>query len=218
VWILAAQQTAGKGRLQRTWISPPGNVHASLLWPLESADTSATQLAFVAGCAVHDTVHALVGNRGRGILLKWPNDCLVGGAKVAGLLCEVVGDSAVIGCGINVAFAPQGLPYPATSLSAEGAPESAAAVFDVLAASMARRLSQWKSSEGFAAISRCWAQRAIGVGERVQVATGKVVMEGVFEGLGPSGEALLRNKDGLTKVWAGDFIIPSLQELRRGIA
>lgn len=214
-WFVCGEQTAGKGRLGRDWISPKGNVYCSLLLPWSATPALLPQVSFVAACAVHDTVMKFAGNRGKQVLLKWPNDCLLDGAKVAGVLCEGLGDAAVIGCGINVASAPQGLSYPATCLAAAGARCDADEVFGVLARALARRLERWDNGAGFPQISKDWQAHAIGIGEPVEVDTGNGTLEGVFEGIGPSGEALLRKRKQTVSVWSGDFNIPALRDLRK---
>ena len=215
LWIVADVQTAGKGRFNRVWQSEPGNLYCTLVWPTAAPAAKLPQIGFVAACAVYDAVHKVLGETGRDVLLKWPNDCLIGGSKVSGILCEGQPHVAIIGCGINVRNAPKGLPYPATCLADHGARAPAADVFEVYASSLLARLAQWNDGAGFPDIARFWTSHAIGVGEFVEVTAPNETLHGVFEGIGAGGEALLRVKKELKPVWAGDFAISSLDDLRK---
>jgi BirA family biotin operon repressor/biotin-[acetyl-CoA-carboxylase] ligase len=133
IWFAALQQTEGKGRRGRQWETPHGNLAASLLIVPVCDPAVAATLGFVAGIALNEALHTAVpaamlrtgidGADGAGsrIALKWPNDVLADGAKLAGILLESIKQAdgrqaVVIGFGINVVAAPEGLPYPATSL------------------------------------------------------------------------------------------------------
>ncbi len=123
LWLVADEQTAGRGRMGRTWVSQPGNLHATFLFSIAAGPEVAAQVSFVAALAVHDMVTALLPSlRPR---IKWPNDVLIGGAKFCGVLPEIVGTSPTriaIGCGVNVAHAPKDTPYPVTNLNAPRSP------------------------------------------------------------------------------------------------
>ena len=107
LWLVAERQTAGRGRQGRTWESPPGNLYASTLVRLRRDDPSAPGLALVAAVALHEVVAAvLTGGRRGGLLLKWPNDLLLDGAKLAGILLERADDAVVIGVGVNAQHHP----------------------------------------------------------------------------------------------------------------
>src|SRR5690606_30313970 len=173
VWFAALQQTEGRGRRGRNWESPHGNLAASLLIVPDAPSTGLASLGFVAGVALNSALARLMagaairsgidradGDSGASrarIALKWPNDLLADGAKLAGILLEAQkrpdGRTAiVIGIGVNVVAAPQGLPYPATSLAALGARFDAAAVFEALAESWVECYQTWNDGEGTAAI------------------------------------------------------------------
>ncbi len=111
--VTAREQTAGRGRVGRAWASPPGNLYLSVLLRLDLPVARIAELSFVAALAVAETVDAFVAGRAS---LKWPNDVLIDGAKVAGILIEQADGVAVIGIGVNVAHCPSGLAYPVTSL------------------------------------------------------------------------------------------------------
>src|SRR5437763_9935908 len=121
LWITARRQTAGHGRRGRSWISAPGNLHATLLLTEVGATECWPQLSFVAALAGHDAIANVATALAPGLSIKWPNDLLLHGAKVAGVLIEGESCGAVaLGIGINCATHPAGTDYPATDLSAAG--------------------------------------------------------------------------------------------------
>ena len=118
LWIWADEQTGGRGRMGRSWVSEPGNLYATFLFAIATEQQAATQLSFVAALAVHDM--AAVLRPEWDVRIKWPNDVLVEGAKFCGILAEVVGTAPTtiaIGCGVNVDHAPQGTAYKVTCLN-----------------------------------------------------------------------------------------------------
>jgi BirA family transcriptional regulator, biotin operon repressor / biotin---[acetyl-CoA-carboxylase] ligase len=115
LWIISDEQTAGRGRENRNWVSRPGNLYASLLLPLAVPPAAVPQLSLIAAVAMHETIAHFC--EGANVTLKWPNDCLVNGAKIAGILIESLSASpqaVCIGMGINVAHAPDAAIYPTT--------------------------------------------------------------------------------------------------------
>lgn len=214
LWLLADEQTLGRGRLGRSWVSEPGNLYATFLFSIAAGPQAAAQVSFVAALAVHDMVMRLRPELGPRI--KWPNDVLIGGAKFCGVLPEVVGESPTriaIGCGVNLAHAPQGTPYPVTALGGDLAPATALKELD---ASLTRRLAQWDEGRGFAAIRDDWAARALGLGGAVTAASGTRQVSGTFTGLAPDGALLLAGADGtLTSIHAGEVSFAELEALRR---
>lgn len=211
--IRADVQTAGRGRLGRNWQSDDGNLFTTLLMPVAADVATVPQLSFVVGLAVHDTVTALAPRATVG--LKWPNDCLVGGAKIAGILCEVVLQSPLmvaLGCGINVGHAPEGLPYAATFLRAHAPHVTLDGVFTTYAAQLQHWLSVWQWGLGFAAIAAGWRERAIGLGEQVQVTVAGRALAGTLAGLAEDGALLLRDRAGQNHhIHAGDVLITPAQ-------
>jgi BirA family biotin operon repressor/biotin-[acetyl-CoA-carboxylase] ligase len=207
LWLVAEAQTAGRGRLGRQWVSEPGNLYATLLLPLAGVPASAAQIGFVAALAVHDVVAAALGPGS--VRIKWPNDVLVGGAKIAGILAEVLGLvplTVALGCGVNVAHHPAGLNYRVTSLRAEGSGLDAPGVFHLLDRHLGRRLRQWQGSDGFASIRADWLNCAVGLGQRVTVAAPAGDWPGLFRGLAADGAALVQGPDGReVVVHAGDI-------------
>ena len=198
-WLRADRQTAGRGRQQRRWESPTGNLAASCLIRLQPGEERAAELGFVAALALHDSVSRHVDPAR--LRLKWPNDVLVDGAKLSGILLERVGDEVILGIGVNLAHAPA-LPDRETAcLNAAATPAEFCAL---LAANFAMRRVQWRM-EGFAATRDQWLQRAHPAGTMLRVTMGKTEHRGSFNGLAEDGALLLRLHDGtMLRVLAGD--------------
>jgi BirA family biotin operon repressor/biotin-[acetyl-CoA-carboxylase] ligase len=145
--LVAGAQTAGRGRLGRTWTSPPGTgLLVSVLVRPDVAVHRWTWLPLLTGLALAEAVDIAAAPVRPD--LKWPNDLLVGPRKLAGVLVESVDDAAVLGCGLNVATDPADLPDGATSLAAEGAVVSREDLLDALLAVLARRLDEWTAADG----------------------------------------------------------------------
>jgi len=208
LWITALSQTAGRGRRGRAWVSEPGNLYASLLLADPAPVDRAAQLSFVAALAVHDALARAVPAVAPRLALKWPNDVLVDGAKIAGILLEGAPGTplrVVIGIGVNLRHHPEGTEYPATSLAAQGANVSPEAVFSDLSAAMLDRLARWDRGDGFAATRADWLARATGFGGEVRVRMQDLEFTGRFVDLDPGGRLLVRRADGsVTTVAAGD--------------
>lgn len=236
VWFAALQQTEGRGRRGRAWESPHGNLAASLLLVPDAPATSLASLGFVAGVALNTALTRLMpeaairsgldgadgtsrGGRAR-IALKWPNDLLADGAKLAGILLEARkqtdGRTAiVIGIGVNVVAAPQGLPYPATSLADLGAPFDAPAVFEALAESWVECYQTWNNGEGTSEIIRQWRGSAAGLGAEVAVQRNDGVLRGVFEAIDDAGHLIVRDDEGRRiAITAGDVHFGTTATLR----
>jgi BirA family transcriptional regulator, biotin operon repressor / biotin---[acetyl-CoA-carboxylase] ligase len=218
LWITATAQMQGRGRHDRTWISPPGNLYASLLLRDPSPFEHAPQLAFVAALALRDAVALEAKTLAPQLKFKWPNDLLLDGRKCAGILIE--GEAAadgeagkrfivVIGIGVNCSSHPPtgegSIGFPATDLRAHGAAIAPEQLFARLSATMCRRVAQWDRGRGFPAILGDWLTHARGIGEPIAVRNGDVVMQGRFVGLDHAGRLLLERPDGgITKIAAGD--------------
>jgi len=210
-WIISDEQTTGRGRLGRRWQSPRGNLYTTLMLPFDGPQTAVSQAGFVVALAVHDAVSQFV--RGKNVSLKWPNDCLVDGRKVAGILCETLSHSPMtiaIGCGINIGSTAKNLPNPTARL--EGA--DVAEVFAEYRSAIANRMMQWGSGTGFASIAQDWRDRAIGIGETVTIADGGKSHSGIFTGLADDGAMVIELSTGPQGFYAGDVTIPSLEKLR----
>ena len=197
--VTARQQRSGRGRQGRRWISPPGNLHASFLLRPNAAPGRAAEIGFVAAAALVATLDALAVQA----TLKWPNDVLVEGAKVAGILTEMSDDAVIVGVGVNVAHAPPDLPYAVTSLSARGVSASVSAVLDRLAGEMARNFALW-SDEGFAPIRLAWLLRGPAPGQPMKARVGAEIIDGAFADLALDGALVMQTADGLRRVIAGE--------------
>ena len=163
MWIVADEQTAGRGRHGRTWVSLTGNLHASALLIDPCPQARSPQLGFVAGVALARAAED-AGAKGR--RLKWPNDLVASGAKCAGLLLEgaALPDrrlACVIGVGVNCATAPDGVGYPTAALRrADGQAIAAAELFERLAERFAETLDLWDAGDGFDAVRAEWLKHA----------------------------------------------------------
>lgn len=217
LWIWSARQSQGRGRGGREWTSQVGNLFASLLIGVNCPIRTAGQLALVAGIITFDTIAKLIAYEGRSeILLKWPNDVLLAGEKVAGMLLENVGGAAenqstvVIGTGINLASHPENLPLPAVSLAAYGMTVSPANALEVLAATTHDWLTRWGEGYGFPTIRRAWLDRAGPTGRALRVKISGEDTDGVYGGLDADGALRLLTPDGAEyRVAAGDVFFLS---------
>jgi BirA family transcriptional regulator, biotin operon repressor / biotin---[acetyl-CoA-carboxylase] ligase len=213
--VLAAQQTSGRGRHGRAWASPAGNLYASVLLRVEGPLAASAQLSFVAGLALADALlrHAPAGIEPR---LKWPNDVLIGRAKVAGILLESVGKangadaaSVIVGTGVNVVSSPRATPYPATSLVEQGfAAITPRALLGAYLVALDHWLRQWREA-GFAHVRAAWCARGLGLGERIRLRLDREELQGRFVDVTPGG-ALLLDLDGggRREIAAGDVFYP----------
>lgn len=207
LWITARSQSAGRGRRGSAWVSPVGNLYATLLLTEPSPPDQAPQLSFVAGLALHDAVAVVAPQLGPMLKVKWPNDLLLGGVKIAGILIEGesgAGFAVAIGFGVNCAAHPEDTRYPATDLAAAGALVAPEQMFAALMSAMAARLGQWQHGQGFSSIRIDWIKRAAGIGQPIQVRLPDRELSGRFDGLDEAGRLLLKQGEGVTAVTAGE--------------
>jgi BirA family biotin operon repressor/biotin-[acetyl-CoA-carboxylase] ligase len=204
--------------LERLWKSERGNLYSTLMLPVTAPQSAIPQIGFAVAVAVQKALSNLAP--AVSFLLKWPNDCLANGAKISGILCETLASNMVaIGCGINVEHAPHGLPYPAISLRQLGSPATVSIVFAAYRRELSSALALWNNGAGFEAIRKEWQAHAVGIGERVAMSTGEVMVEGVYEGIAEDGALVLLKNDGKQHLFhAGDLSIPSLQSQRKASA
>ncbi|MDE5453920.1 biotin--[acetyl-CoA-carboxylase] ligase [Bradyrhizobium sp. CSA112] len=209
MWFVTSMQTAGRGRRQRAWIAPRGNLASSVLEVLDVSPAVAATLGFAAGLAIETALHKVsveaslraAGSDHMKFSLKWPNDVLAGGQKLVGigLEAEAVADgrvAVVVGIGTNVVAAPEGLPTPATSLAALGVHIGAEELFSALSNAWVEFRGIWNNGRGFAEIRTLWLERAAGLGERVAIQTGGATIEGTFDTIDETGCLIIRTAEG----------------------
>jgi BirA family transcriptional regulator, biotin operon repressor / biotin---[acetyl-CoA-carboxylase] ligase len=205
-WLRAGRQTGGRGRMGRAWESPEGNLYCSTLVRLRPDDPPPHLLALVAANAVHALVAPLCAGQAQ---IKWPNDVLVDGAKIAGILLERAGDAVVVGVGVNVTGHPTGLDRPVTSLAAQGAGDAEAGMLvQRLAELFGHWLSVWRA-QGLDPVRTHWLLNAHpkGAAMRVIQPDGEVV-EGAFDTLDQQGMLILRLANGDARaIHAGDTLL-----------
>ncbi len=202
--VTANRQTAGRGRQGRHWVSPTGNLYLSILLRLAQPPARFPELGFLAALAVADATDQFAPARAT---LKWPNDVLVDGAKLSGILLERADPALIIGIGLNVLHVPSGTPGPATSLAQLGATNtSVPSVRAALLDAVARRLAQW-TENGFESIRAAWLARAHPPGTFLVVTTATGFVRGRFAGLATNGALLLDTDNGQRQLIAGDVAV-----------
>jgi BirA family transcriptional regulator, biotin operon repressor / biotin---[acetyl-CoA-carboxylase] ligase len=194
VW--ADEQTAGRGRRGRVWLSPPGNLYLSLVQRPGGTPAHAAQLGFVAALSLGDALLAVTGTALR-LSYKWPNDLLADGGKLAGILLESETgtsekvDFVVIGAGTNLASKPSDVEFPATSLAEHGfAGVTPVLLLEAFARHFAGWAQRWRL-QGFAPVRTAWLARASGIGEDIRVRLERSTLTGRFHDLDEDGALLL---------------------------
>lgn len=184
--IWAKSQKAGRGRYGREWHSPIGNLYMSLLLDEDIDIINQAQLSFVTSIAVYETIEFLAQNHNRqlDIQLKWPNDVLINGKKIAGILLESIrvgGKSyLIIGLGINIANSPKNIEKPATSLLAQGLDtQSVDEVLNIFVNSFDKHFVDWNQS-GFTKTRLSWLEKAANLGKIITIDDGRNKISGKF--------------------------------------
>lgn len=196
LWIVAGTQTAGRGRRARPWISPPGNFHGTLVLRTTEPPATVALRSFLAALALREALVSLTGLPAA-FSLKWPNDVLLNGQKLAGILLEASGDTLAIGIGVNLIAAPPpetvepGAVVPASLLAETGLRLTPAAFLDALAPACARLEATFRS-QGFAPLRAEWLAHAARLGTRITARTGSQSQTGIFETIDPAGNLVLR--------------------------
>ncbi len=208
-WVLADEQTAGRGRQGRGWRSLPGNLHATGVFATARPLHELPSLALVAGLAVIDTVIPQLMQPDR-LRLKWPNDVLLGERKLAGILCESERrerDALVlVGIGVNLAHAPRDVDLPATALASEGVVPPAPETFLFRLARVFAHLQQSWEASGFAALKARYEQWMWGRGQKVVISdetAGEGRIAGELAGIDEDGALLLETAAGRVRVVSG---------------
>jgi BirA family biotin operon repressor/biotin-[acetyl-CoA-carboxylase] ligase len=203
LWLYTLRQTAGYGRRGRAWEGGDGNLMATLLLTPERSLAERAQLSFVTAIAAADMAKHFAPDGD--IAVKWPNDILAKGEKLAGMLLEATGPVLAIGVGMNLTSFPPDTEFPATALSELGViPPTPADALTFLAARFATWYEVWRW-QGFAPIREAWLARALGMGTRIRARLATEERHGVFEGISHDG-ALLLNEAGVTRAIAAGEI------------
>ena len=215
-WVTAESQTAGKGRSGRAWQSPVGNLYASLALSLTCDRATAVQLSLVAGVAAHATLSRAI--KPSQLTLKWPNDLMVGQAKLGGILIETTathqGLIAIVGFGLNLVSAPI-LDRPTTDMATLGAQLAAVTVLSDLALALDEVVAIWDEGRDFAAIRSRWLAASTPLGSPMTVSTRVGAKEGeagfirgTFAGLDGEGALLLAHPSGqIDRISFGDVTV-----------
>lgn len=196
-WIVAKEQLAGRGRRGRDWASTPGNLYSSLLLFTDRSLGDAATLSFVVALALRDAIVDISQDLAERVTLKWPNDVLVDGKKVAGILLEsgnkieAGAHPVIIGCGVNCTHHPASTRYPATNLAAAGAIRQPFELFNVYAANFDRWYNKWAAKDGFDNVRTSWLNHAAGKGKPITARFGTSEIEGRFETLDEKGRLIL---------------------------
>jgi len=212
-WILALNQTGARGRRGRAWSNPPGNFAATLVCRPVGAPAHVALHSFVAALALADAFTAATG-RAEPFSLKWPNDVLLNGGKVAGILLESAGaggalDYLSIGIGVNLIHAPDraalepGALAPVSLLQETGARVTPEEFLDLLAPAYAARAASFDAN-GFAPIREAWLTRAARLGQVITARSGATTTTGTFETVDDTGALVLKTAKGRQTIPAAD--------------
>ncbi|MFT6674660.1 MAG: BirA family biotin operon repressor/biotin-[acetyl-CoA-carboxylase] ligase [Sulfitobacter sp.] len=207
-WILALEQTAARGRRGRSWTTPRGNFAGTLIMQRRDPPAQAALRSFVASLALYRSFVAVTG-QGDAFALKWPNDVLLQGGKVAGILLESIGDHLVIGIGVNLAHAPDASQVearaltPVSVLGALGIDVAPEVFLDVLAAEYDALETQF-TTNGFAPIRRAWLSHAARLGAVITARTMRDETIGTFEDVDETGNLILQTANGRVAITAAD--------------
>lgn len=217
-WIIADRQTVGRGRSGRGWTTPAGNLAASYVTPVACPIAAVHQVSLLAGVAAHDAIAGYAPHLadGGGLRLKWPNDILLGSAKLGGILTESTTFDGrliiVIGFGINIAVAPI-LPDRPTACLAGSVAGSVPSPEDVrarIAAHLDRWRTIWSDGMDFEAIRTAWLTRALPIGHTMTINAGGIPESGTFAGLDATGALLLNDARGQQRRFSyGDVTLGS---------
>ncbi len=195
--IVASEQLSGRGRQGRVWESQRGNLYCSVLLRPSNMPQDAGLYSFVAAVAVHEAVRSILPHVP--VTLKWPNDVLVKGKKISGILLEVAGDALIVGIGLNVAHCPNNTLYPTTSLAAAGAVEKVE--LPDLLDTLLQTLAYWHDvvqHQGFLTVRAAWLEHAqLGA---MTVRLPHETLQGILNGINENGHLRLLLEDGTERV------------------
>jgi BirA family transcriptional regulator, biotin operon repressor / biotin---[acetyl-CoA-carboxylase] ligase len=212
--IWALEQTAGRGRRGRSWTSPPGNLYASLIVRPDCPALKAAQLGFVAALGVGDALRAKLPEIEE-LSFKWPNDVLLRGRKLAGILLESETPArqdlafVIVGIGANLVSSPQELDFPATSVAEEGLdPPSPSALLEAITKDFRDWLQRWRMA-GFAPVRLAWRARATSIGNSIRVRLEATTLHGRFLDIDDDGALLLETAVERQRISAGEILSAS---------
>lgn len=207
-WFVTTMQTAGRGRRNRVWIAPRGNLASSILEILDVTPPVAATLGFAASVALEKALRQVSieaamrapESAANDYRLKWPNDILAGGGKLVGLNLEAEAQpngrlAVVVGMGTNVVAVPENTPYPAACLHALGVSASAEDVFAALSDTWHEMRGIWDNGRGFGDIRTLWLERAAGLGQPVSIKSGASVISGIFDTIDDTGCMIVATAD-----------------------
>ncbi len=217
--ITARRQTAGRGRRGRQWESPDGNLFVSMLLRPSRPPMEAATLSFLSCLAMAEAVERVAPHLGPGLACKWPNDLLLNGAKLCGILLESRNkpgndgmgggiDYLIIGIGVNLVYHPADTPYPATDLAAHGV----AVTREEFLAALLERIGDWYdrwSLQGFGPVREAWLKRAQGLGQKIVVRLQASELHGRFKALDDTGALVLETADGATRIVTAGDVFPA---------
>ena len=193
----------------RHWVSEPGNLYASLALADPAPVAALPQLGLVIGVALRRAVSVVTG--ATSLALKWPNDLMLAGAKVAGILLEAtaIGGTryVIVGCGVNCRHHPSGTDYPATDLAAHGLETEPGTLFPALDEGVRLTLEEWRGGAGFPALRDEWRSHAHGLGREARVRmAGGGALQGIARGIAPDGRLILDVNGTERLIAAGDWL------------
>ena len=212
--VLADRQTSGRGRLGRHWTSPAGNLYASVILKLDCPPQASAGLSLLTAVALGEALVEL-GPDHLDLALKWPNDLLIKGAKVAGILLENAASAGgrepfiIIGTGVNIRSCPANADYPTTCLDRAGFPSiSPMELLNAYTTRLDVWLGRWKS-EGFSVVREAWRSRAYKLGGPIRLRLEQQEIDGVFVDLSERGALVIEQADGRRReISAGDVVFP----------
>jgi BirA family transcriptional regulator, biotin operon repressor / biotin---[acetyl-CoA-carboxylase] ligase len=200
--VHADEQIAGRGRLARRWLSPPGNLYLSIVLRLDLPPARGAEIGFVAALAVADAIEAMLPRQLRATL-KWPNDVLVHDGKISGILLEHADDALILGIGVNVLHAPGGMPYQGSTIVGCGGLATVDGTRAALLAALSNWLDVWQR-DGFAPIRTAWLARAHPPGTPLRLTVDDRTVTGRFADIAPDGALVMETEDGPARFVAGD--------------
>ena len=209
LWVTADEQTGGRARRGRNWISERGNLYASLLLVDPAPLAALSSLPLAAAVAAHGAISRVMAGHGAEVAIKWPNDVLIDRRKVCGILLEARRlangrFAVVIGIGINVGFSPEDTPYPVARLADYVAGADSDVLFAHLFEIMADELSIWDGGRDLGRTVSRWRAAACGINERITINLAREQVSGLFAGIDDAGMLKLETEEGTRTFAAGD--------------